>query len=955
MPTILPKDTDVRLPNFTLVLASAGSGKTTQLTYRLLQLLMSRHIPYNTLQNILAITFTNNAAAEMKQRTLEYLKRTALGDPEVLNSLREFLSPEAADLQRSAELLIERILDNYADFQVQTIDSFLTRVMRVSALELGVPPQFDIVFDNTRLLDEAFAVFARDLAADSEKRSLVEGLVKILSDQRDGGRRFLWNPYENLASEIKQLYEKLTSRAGNLTAQKNSSSVDPGGAGEEDGQMALDFTEGSAAELSPSTAYTYYKPYVHAYTLLAEALQKVQKERGTLDLALASKTLAARIREMDIPEVYFALGERIHHFLIDEFQDTNPTQWAVLRPLIENSLSSQGSVFIVGDTKQAIYTFRGGDWQIMKRMIERDEFASVKTELKNLQENYRSGEAILNFTKNVFHHNVPRLEGQDAPEMSGLSTFEQQPDERQRGRGYVAVEIFEQGEANPERTRILSIIPECRKRNFAYRDIAILTPKNKHVIEVSNWLNEAGIPFVSHSNLDIRARKITGEVLAVLRFLDSPIDDLAFATVLLGDLFRPAHEQDGFHPGTFLFEAHRLNHKRGVLYTLFRKRYPKLWERYFEHLFHVVGYMPLYDLVVEIYKSFTLFATFRDEEASLVKFLEVVCDFESTGTNSLRSFLHYAEESTDEELWNIAVAPGEDAVKVMTVHKAKGLGFPVSIVLLYDGMERPDNLAIVERDGEMQLVRVTKKLSEGDTEVRRLYEKQKLLNKVDDLNKLYVALTRAKDELYVLSVKGRKAKAPSAYLPETGYVLGEKVKKRGDDRGGRVVADTVHPHTRGFAQAKETLRLRSKETVRGEIIHAILERMVYIPEDGTFSKEFDEIAERFSGNALDWASVKERIAALLSSDLKSFFHNKTGRTVFVEQNIVSPAGKIFRIDRLVVDPDRVTVIDYKTGGEAEEHHEQVREYLHLVRELYPGRTVEGLLAYVDLNLLRSVS
>jgi ATP-dependent helicase/nuclease subunit A len=953
MPTILPKDTDVRLPDFTLVSASAGSGKTTQLTYRLLQLLLSQRIPNNKLQNILAITFTNNAAAEMKQRTLEFLKRAALGDKDMLNDLRTILTLDADKLQRRAEVLIDDILNNYSDFQVQTIDSFLTRVMRVSALELGIVPQFDIVFDNTQLLDEAFAVFARDLAEDPQKRSLVESLIALLNEQRDSGRKFLWNPYENLVSEIKGLYETLASRAGMPRTVHSDGRLNEDV--ESAGQLSLDFARTPPPNQASSPAYAYYEPYVRAYNLLFEALRKVQTQRGILHLALANKTLATHIRDMDIPEIYFSLGERIHHFLIDEFQDTNPTQWAVLRPLMENALSGPGSVFIVGDTKQAIYTFRGGDWQIMAKMLKQDEFPSVITEKKILSENFRSGEAILEFTKRVFHRNVPSLEGTSTPSLSGLSTFEQHPDETQKEKGYVEVEVFENAELLAEKERLLEIIRECRKRNYAYRDIAIFTPRNKHVIAVSSWLNGAHVPFVSHSNLDIRARKLTGEVLAVLRFLDSPIDDLGFATVLLGDLFRSAVGIDSFHSNDFLFKARQQKQRRGALYTFFRDWYPQLWEKYFEHLFTVVGYMPIYDLVAEVYKSFALFDSFPEEEASLVKFLEVVRDFEATGTNNLRSFIQHAEESTDEELWNIAVAPGEDAVKVMTVHKAKGLGFPINIVLLYDAQDQRDNLAIVESEGEVLLVRVTRKLSKDDPEIEQLYQEKKTLLKVDDLNKLYVALTRAKDELYVLSVKARRGKTPSAYLPESGYSIGKRENKREERHPEHKQASIAHPHTRGFAQAKETIRLRSEETERGEFIHAILERIIFVERTfSSLSGQIDEIVQSFTDKKFDVRLIKERIAALLKDGLQPYFIEGEGRTVLNEQSIVSPDGKIHRIDRLVIDPDRVTVIDFKTGSEAEDHHEQVREYMKLVHQLYPDRTVEGLLAYVDLQVLRRV-
>ena len=966
MSSILPKDTEFILPDFTLVSASAGSGKTTQLTRRLLQLLLSKRVRHNKLQNVLAITFTNNAAAEMKQRALDYLKQAAIGSESILGDLGDILALDRDELRRRAETLIDEILDNYSDFQVQTIDSFLSRVMRSSAVEFGFPPEFEIVFDNAALLDEAFDLFARDLAVDRTKRSLVEQLIETLNRQRDAEKKFVWNPYENIATEVKALYNELSSHVGMPVGEDNSF--------EPDGQATFNFDPADSPGSGPreGKAYEYYAPYVRAYRLLSDAMKKVQTERRIIDLSLLNKTLASRIRQLEVPEIYFALGERVHHFLIDEFQDTNPVQWTVLRPLIENSLSVEGSLFIVGDTKQAIYTFRGGDWQIMKRMMERDEFPSVKTQNKTLSENFRSDEAVLTSTKNVFHRIVPRAAGREAAELSGLSNFVQEPDARKKGRGYVGVETFPKDNSRPERERLLSIVRECVARGYALRDITILTPKNRNVIEVSSWLNEAGIPFVSHSNLDIRSRKAMGEILALLRFLDSPIDDLAFASILLGEPFRAVLEKSNTHLDvhSFLLRARRAAGSKGALYTKLREDHPEIWKQYFERLFTVVGYMPLYDLIAEVYAAFALFETFPHEEASLTKFLEVVCDFEAMGSNNLRSFLRHAEKSTDEEMWNIAVASSENAVKVMTIHKAKGLGFPVCVVLLYDAQDQRDNLAVLEVDGEIRLIRVTRELSKDDPVVAQLYERKRLLRKVDELNKLYVALTRAKKEMYVLSVKALRAKYPSEYLPENGFTEGRKETSAAERHEDRKRLVTLHPVTREFAAGREA-KLNVEEVKRGEFVHAILQQLTFVGRTvrsatkksrwgtprgaaGSLSEELEGIMTALSPAEFNLDAIRRNITAILNDGLKQYFTEREGRTVLNEQNIVGSDGKLHRVDRLVIDADTITVIDYKTGAEDPEHHDQVRDYMKLVGTIYPKRTIQGILAYVDLNLIRNV-
>ena len=161
MPTILSKDSALHFPHVAILDASAGSGKTTALTQRLAQFLLSNQIPHNQLRSILAITFTNLAATEMKQRVLQLLKGAARGDKEVLDDLRPLLALKDDELKRRAERVLQDILENYSDFQVMTIDSFLSRVFKASALEFGFPPDFDVVLASDPLIDEAFETFAR--------------------------------------------------------------------------------------------------------------------------------------------------------------------------------------------------------------------------------------------------------------------------------------------------------------------------------------------------------------------------------------------------------------------------------------------------------------------------------------------------------------------------------------------------------------------------------------------------------------------------------------------------------------------------------------------------------------------------------------------------------------------------------------------------------------------------
>ena len=956
----------------------------------------------------------------MKERILGDLKKAYFGDAEILSQFKNIVLLDEETLRKRAGALVDVILDQYSDFQVQTIDSFLSRVLTVSTLEFGLPPGFEIVLNGDPLLDEAFDHLMMKLVSDPAQRHLLGELLNLLSETWSDKEKFLWNPYHNLLTEIKNLYAQLGGHAGSLAIGTKFGNLDKmrkeildavcafGDLAEKSGfivgknyqkiieaaragdinslldkkldqqvlnksseptykqtikqiEQLQDDLMKIVARYYEARAHIHYRPYVAAYLLLLDFLEIVEQKSGKLSLTDAIKKLATSLTSDAVPEIYFSLGERIHHFLIDEFQDTSPIQWATLRPLIENSLAQQGSLFIVGDTKQSIYTFRGGDWQIMKRMMTEEEFSSVAREMKELTTNYRSDEAIVAFTKKVFHEIVPQKIPLAIAEKSGLTTFQQEVKPSAQGKGFVEVYSVsgdkENPDASPEKQKLLDILTDCRRRGYRFRDIAVLTPKNNDVVEVSRWLNEANIQFISHSSLDVRTRKITGELLALLKFLDSPVDDLSFATFILGDLFHTIMSAEGIHDD---LSSSILSHRSGdhddePLYVYFRSLYPHLWEKYFESLFNRVGYLPLYDLLSDVYGTFSLFDKCPDEMSSLVKILEVVKNFEQSGSNNLKEFLAYAEEESDEADWNIDVSADTDAVTVMTVHKAKGLGFPVLIVLLYDGKSRADNLFLHEDADGIHLVRIIKKWAEQSAELSAIYKEKNILRQVDDLNKLYVALTRAREEMYVLSVISDKFDMPSSLLPRDFSAGKHSPGKPAHDKPEHIADLAFIGGSASEAKTREG-SINIAETQRGDFFHAVLQQIVFLDDDpvSQITRAIEESRKIVLAD-LDGENILRILQQFFAQpEVKKYFTRLNERIIRTEQEIGSSNGRLYRIDRLVIDHDIVTVIDYKTGGERPEYISQVKEYIDLLKDVYPQKRIQGILAYIDLNVVRSV-
>jgi ATP-dependent exoDNAse (exonuclease V) beta subunit len=445
-----------------------------------------------------------------------------------------------------------------------------------------------------------------------------------------------------------------------------------------------------------------------------------------------------------------------------------------------------------------------------------------------------------------------------------------------------------------------------------------------------------------------------------MRFLDSPIDDLAFASFILSKTFililgaqLNAPVEKDIH--AFVLETRR-NIRSVPLYIVFRERYPSLWQQYFDQLFTVVGYLPLYDLATEIFKRFQLFSLVSEEEGTLAKLLEVIKNFEDLGQNNLKDFLTFAEEESDDSPWNIILPRGAAAVEVMTIHKAKGLGNRVVLVLLYDTKKNPSSRILKEEADGIRLLHITKKEAESLEEFRQLYDEHRLTHDVDDLNKLYVAFTRAREEMYVLSVKSEKYDEPSKFLPQRGY---EQTTKPNVEKKDSIL--TPHAEKR-FATRFISMDTTSAEKLavyerqRGDRIHAILSQIEFVDEhiEDSLHAPIGQQAESTAAEA-DILRLQNTLEGFLSSpDIKPWFTPQAGRTILNEQEFVSAEGGLFRMDRIVVDANTVTVIDFKTGDDKEGYIEQVQKYMNILKSYYPERNIQGILAFVDRKNLRVV-
>ncbi len=989
-------------PRIKVIKASAGTGKTYILSKEIAQYLLN-DIPFSELRNILAITFTVNAAKEMKERVIKWLKGLAIEDVETFQNLgiSESVNHEIA---KKASKIIDDILTNYKDFQVKTIDSFLVSIFKACAVDFGYPENFEVVFNNREYLKTAFDAYIDSI---EEYEHIFFELVDLINENETVIR---FDIYDRIFDKIRDLYvkekhyskgfankhlnnewtyvcknlEKIFNEINDfistkgITIRQNCSLFG----------LHEDFKKGDFESLfkkglknSPVLKKIqdtpdgikldslwetlkkyiekavliymerYYYPYISVLKDFEEKVEYIKKREEVIFIEDIPSLILKNIENINIPDVYIRLGGRLYHYFIDEFQDTSPIQWANLKVLIDNALSIGGSLFVVGDTKQAIYGFRDADYKIMKGLSEFNEFPSVADNhfiLEGLDTNHRSGEYILAFVKKFFE-NAKGIYGNYSD--SGVFDWEVNVKTDFIGKGYAKSIIVEDNGESPEKDVLNEILTDVFSRGYSYNDVAILAHKNSRVVDISTWLDEFNYPFLSYSSLDIRERKVVQELISILKFLDSPKDNISFSLFILGEIFEKLSNRT-FED--FLFN----NRQNDYLYKAFQKHFPELWTMYFENPFKYAGYLPVYELLCYIIDTFKVDENFKNESGAVARLLEVVKELESKGKNSLKEFIEFIEERVDDyestDIFQLPVPKNINAINIMTVHKAKGLGFPIVIYIMDALSKDSTGLKIIRTNDAIKVVKLNAYIMEKlkiTGEVESLYtlcEDVLKREQIEDLNLVYVGLTRAQNELYVIGVKKANSRGNSFPIDvleqwELGIKKNKQERSNNDNEKTEIVNIML---SKKFSLPKEdSSNIGFEEKRRGELIHQILSQInLQTLDEKTLVKIINDSIGHYPEFSLE--EVLKSLRMFLSrEEIKMFFDESRGK-VYVEKEFVDKEGNLLRLDRLIISDNKVVVVDYKTGDKVQSYKEQMKRYGDVVREIY-GLPVECYILYFD--------
>jgi ATP-dependent exoDNAse (exonuclease V) beta subunit len=334
------------------------------------------------------------------------------------------------------------------------------------------------------------------------------------------------------------------------------------------------------------------------------------------------------------------------------------------------------------------------------------------------------------------------------------------------------------------------------------------------------------------------------------------------------------------------------------------------------------------------------------------------------------------DEGGDASGWTIDVPPDIDAVRVMSIHKAKGLGFPAVILLLYDKRIPYPEFHFEQDEDSVRVLKLTKAMAMDDAELRPIYEETQMRDDVGRINALYVAMTRAAAELHIIGVKGKRMSYPFDFLGVEPYVSkdasGRPIAPQHRPRAPRKKAEPEKPRAEKlrFRELFE-LPIETRETLnrnnirRGEIAHALLAEVEYLSADG--ESELAEAASRLTpdeGEAAVMEDVKRHLVLFFqASGLLPYFEARPGRQVFTELEVCDKTGRERRLDRVVVDPGEVFVLEFKTGipsepGRRREWEEEDRRifkaYLEIMKDIHPDKNVRGAFAFIDRGTVEAV-
>lgn len=1004
------------MKGFTTYRSSAGSGKTYTLVKTYLSLLFSIDSDYGFKQ-ILAITFTNKAADEMKKRVFSALEKI------VEETTHNLLAKEIAhennfdlhELVKRAQRIHNKILHNYGDFSLMTIDKFTNQVIRAFANELGLSEKYEVILEENEFLEQGISEFIDQTATNTFQLDLIQQFID--ESIRQGAQNDIekqlkklnkiifqsdFRNYNSLdqsdllklrnyfLSEIKSKEDDLKSHCENgISILKtnnietswqsygrlnkifdayhqrktiNYETIEKWSLWEENEQwfkkslkesqwLVIDEVKedisqevkGIVSKLFEWLKLIELHKFVSPFSMVQALVKKIQVKKNQQNSIFISDfnfLISDIIKQEPAGFIFERIGSRYQYILVDEFQDTSQMQWENLIPLVHESLSNGGKNLIVGDAKQAIYRWRNGD---VKQFIDLPSISNdylksnyqqlIKQSFENkvLENNWRSSINVVEFNNWLFKS--VSLLTKNGNILEAFRDVSQNVKRDVEGLVHVKLKSKEEFEI---KEYVNKIINDSLIKGYNYEDITLLIRSKKDGLKIVNVLEELNIPFTSEDSVFLSSSVAYKYLFYGLRYFEfNKENDLK----LLIHFLEIYHEKANLNFAVIKSAINEFNFDE----------FSKLLD--FQKLYFAINMLNLssQDPYVEVFIN-TGLEKIKDEHFSLGEML---------------SYLEEKSNKITVECESI------NAVQIMTIHKSKGLEFPVVIIPFGSWPNRNslnppfiwlDNidvggLSISKFIGELsrKSLYALGKSADFDREENALI--------LDNLNLYYVAFTRAVDELYVAMNDSKSLNNVSDFIvsclkqhdsfddDKNDVFINGTSKISAEDKTISTIKDsslTIYNQKFEKAQIQEFFSFVEESNI-GTIFHDAISK---VKDD--FSPAYKYLEDLYISGEVNQKMVSqcENFVKCIENSNELNFIFSDYKFVYNEREIINENGEILRLDRLIVKEDYVVVIDYKTNDDQlDKHKAQINNYM---KALYSSgyNQVYGYLLYVSsLELL----
>lgn len=1032
--------------SLTIYRSSAGSGKTYTLAKEYLKLALRSKAYY---QKILAVTFTNRAAEEMKERVLEFLIKLSRGSHELIPTYADELKISEEAVIKAAKDSLSHLLHHYGYFNITTIDTFFHRVIRSFSREIGLQGGFGIELDQekvvefitshvyegveqnqqlkswlvefsmegllqgegyetrgqvgklaTQLFDEEFKKLPQSQFTDDQIKEKIKQLKSRLLTFKEGYEQFLVNKAESfreaLTNEGLQIddlkgksrgpagfFVKLSNRkfTGLVNATVEKARLDPEAWTTKSASNKAKILQVAEHVLIPlmneviaymednKTDYQTAKAVLkHLYTLglmtdLAQKLQDYKREEEVIMISDLPDFLSQIIDDSGSPFIYEKVGTWYEHFLIDEFQDTSQFQWNNFRPLLEESLSHGHENVIVGDAKQSIYGWRGGDPTLLLEQVKEDIPMASVDETKST--NWRSAPQVVAFNNQVFN----ALPGILAEAMGEVISEKEASMIKQTYEGvdqlvadknaseeglvrlqFLAAEKNEWKELAMQKT--IETIEGLLKEGHRLNDMAILVRTNKEAADIVEYVldyrrsRSTTIEVISAEGMLLENASVVQLMLAAFNHLIHP-DDASIKADLTYRYQKTVKQ--------YTFAGHSDFAKLG------HSGLPTTFTRYKKHLLH----LPILELVEVLIRTFEL-NTLKSEYVYLQAFQDAILEFTKSNRSDLRLFMEWWEDVKKKR--SVQLTGALDAVEIITSHKSKGLQYPIVLVPFcnFDMDSRPKPVWYHSPYEEVENVPVDYKKELKETRFEPSYQKDIAKWHLESLNVLYVAFTRAMNGLFVFcdDPSGSRSNAYSKaskllwsffeQYPIDGWDESTKCYQKGSLPIYHFKSKDEMVKLSRYASNKWSDKLKVRKTGKayyddeveksrneGILLHQMLSEIVHHEQTADV---LDRYERSMQITKKDSARYQTMLSKLWEDPTINSWFNGEGE-VKTEVLVLPKDGEVKRMDRVIIKGKVATVIDFKSGSPKSADNTQVKAYVALLRDM--GYEASGYLLYLQ--------